>query len=77
MKKVWILSIIVLLLCSGCNYDIIDLNYDFDTVVCSYGEDHFELEIDSWTDYDGEQIQVESDGKVYLLSANKCYMISK
>jgi len=41
-----------------------------------YG-DKFELEIDKWTDYDGEQIQVISNKNVYLLSANKCYMVKE
>lgn len=65
----------VCLLCAtGCNKQIIDLNYTYDEVVCNYDGDKFELKVDKWQDYEGEQLQVKSNGKIYLLSANKCYM---
>ena len=74
MKKIIILAVLILLLC-GCNKQIIDLNYSYNKVVCNYNGDKFELEIDKWTDYEGEQLQVKSDGKTYLISANNCYLI--
>lgn len=37
--------------------------------------DKFTLEIDKWTDYEGEQLQVISNSKTYLISANKSYFI--
>ena len=75
MKKYLLLFIIPLLL-TGCNYKIIDTKYTFDKIICNYDGDKFELKVDSWKDYaDGEQIQIESGGKIYLLSMNKCYMI--
>ncbi len=75
--KLLIIPIVVLILC-GCNYEIIDTKYTFDKAICNYGGDKFELKIDKWTDYDdGEQIQVKSNGKTYLLSANNCYLIDE
>lgn len=74
MKKIIVLSLIIVLL-TGCNKQIIDLDYNYDKAICNYDGDKFELKIDKWTDYDGEQIQVKSNGKTYLLSANKCYLI--
>lgn len=75
MKKYLLLFIMPLLL-TGCNYKIFDTKYTFDKIICNYDGDKFELKVDSWTDYeDGEQIQIESEGKIYLLSMNKCYMI--
>lgn len=68
---------IILLLCSGCNKQIFDFDYTYDVAVCNYGADKFELEIDKWKDYDGEQIQIKSNGQTYLLSANNCYLIDK
>lgn len=76
MKKIIVLSLIIVLL-TGCNKQIIDLDYTYDKVVCNYDGDKFVLNIDKWTDYDGEQIQVKSNGKTYLLSANKCYLIDE
>lgn len=74
--KIVILSALVLLMFTGCNFRLFDTNYSFDRVICNYDGDKFVLGIDSWKDYDGEQIQVWSGGKVYLLSANKCYMVN-
>ena len=77
MKKL-ILLVLGILLLTGCNYQIADLEYTFDKAVCNYDGDKFELKIDKWKDYeDGEQIQVKSNGKTYLLSANKCYLVKE
>lgn len=75
MKK--ILIICGLLLLTGCNFEIIDTHYNFDKIICDYNGNKFELKIDKWTDYDGEQIQIKSGGKTYLLSANNCYLIDE
>lgn len=74
LKYIFILFICTIFL-TGCNYQVIDMEYNYNKIVCNYNGDSFELEIDKWTDYDGEQIQVISNGKTYLLSANCCYMI--
>jgi hypothetical protein len=76
MKKLIILLVPILLLC-GCNKQIIDLDYSYDKVVCNYNGTNFELKIDKWKDYEGEQLQVKSNGKTYLLSANNCYLIGE
>lgn len=74
MKKL-IIIIAFLFLITGCNKKIWDTQYTFDKIICNYDGDKFELKIDKWDDYDGEQLQVWSNHKVYLLSANNCYMI--
>lgn len=64
-------------LLTGCNKEIFDTTYSYDKAVCNYGGYKFELKIDKWTDYDGEQLQIKSGGKTYLLSANNCYLIDE
>ena len=77
-KKIFSLGIILsVILLTGCNKDIWDTQYTFNRIVCNYNGEKFELKIDKWTDYEGEQLQIKSDGKVYLLSANNCYMIKE
>ena len=76
MKKIIVLSLIIMLL-TGCNRQIIDLDYSYNKAICNYDGDKFILNVDKWVDYDGEQIQVKSNGKTYLLSANKCYLIDE
>lgn len=77
MKRLIMLSILILVLFSGCNYKVFDLSYEYNKIICNYEGDKFELHIDSWKDYEGEQLQVWSNGNIYLLSANKCYMIKE
>ena len=79
MNKIKLLIILIfpiVFLC-GCNYNPIDLDYYYDKAICNYDGDKFELKIDSWNDYEGEQIQILSNGNVYLISANHCYLVSK
>lgn len=78
MKKTIILCLVGLFLLTGCNLKLFDTNYTFDKIVCNYDGDKFELKVDKWTDYeDGEQLQIWTNGKVYLVSANKCYMVKE
>jgi hypothetical protein len=75
-KRLLIIVILIATLClTGCNYEPIEFHYDYDKIICNYEGDKFELRISSWTDYDGEQVQIRSEGKTYLLSMNKCYMV--
>ena len=76
MKKI-LISAIVLLSLTGCNKQIFDFEKEYNEILCNYDGDKFILKIDKWNDYEGEQLQVISDGKTYLLSSNKCYMVKK
>ena len=77
MKKI-LLLIASLLFLTGCNKQVFDFKYTFDKAYCNYDGIEFELEIDKWKDYyDGEQIQIQSNGKVYLVSTNKCYLVKE
>ena len=72
---VMLIVLLMLLMLTGCNKQIIDLDYSFDKAYCNYNGDKFELDIDQWKDYDGEQIQIKSNGKTYLISVNQCYLV--
>lgn len=69
--------IFCLLFMTGCNKQIIDLDYTYDKAICNYSGTKLELKIDKWKDYDGEQLQIKSNGKTYLLSANNCYLVDE
>lgn len=70
-----ILIVVCMFFITGCNREIFDTSYSFDKIVCNYDGIKIELNVDKWNDYEGEQLQIKSEGKTYLLSANKCYMI--
>lgn len=77
LKKI-ILLIVPLLLLTGCNKQVFDFKYTFDKAYCNYNGNEFELKIDKWQDYyDGEQIQIQSNEKVYLVSTNNCYLVKE
>ena len=61
----------------GCNYQIIDTNFSYDKAIIKLANDKvIEVEIESWCDYDGEQLQiVDKDGVVYLTSSYRCDLI--
>jgi hypothetical protein len=75
MKK--ILLVLAVLLLTGCNYDMIDTTWNYDKVYCYYGNKEVVYEIKSWTDYDGEQIQIKTKDGSYLISMNQCYLRSE
>ena len=80
MKRILsvIIIVFVVFMTTGCNKQVIDLEYSYNKAYCNYNGDKFELNIDKWTDYeDGEQIQVKSGNKTYLLSANNCYLVKE
>lgn len=58
------------------NKQIIDLENTYDTCIIYIGNEKIELDIKSWKDYDGEQIQiVDKEGNVYLVSMNNAILI--
>ena len=68
-----ITMLVMMLLLSGCNKQIIDLNYHFNYAIIQLPNgDIVEGTVQSWTDFeDGDQIQVKIDGITYLVhSAN-------
>ena len=79
-KKFLVLILILMLTClltlSGCNKQIIDLNYEFTNAYVKIGDEWVDLEIFSWKDYeDGEQIQLKlRDGTVFIVHSANCVL---
>lgn len=63
-----VLTIVALL--SGCNRQVIDLNYNFNYAIINTFNGTVEGKVSSWRDFDdGDQLQVTIDGVTYLTSA--------
>ena len=81
MKKIIALALtcIMALSFTACNYQFIDLKYDFDYAIVKFPDDTIrELEIASWSDYDGEQIQIKTtDGTIYVVSSFNCVLVKE
>lgn len=79
MKKAIMVFLCVLLsaaLC-GCNYEVWDTTYAYDYayILLPNGE-VVEGAVESWKDYEGEQLQVKIDGKIYLTSSFNCTLVN-
>ena len=58
---------------TSCNYQLFDTNYTFTNAYVKIGEEWIDVEIKSWTDYEGEQIQITLlDGTVMVVNSNNC-----
>lgn len=60
---------------TGCgNMDMWDTQYTFNKAVVVNGDVATIVEVKSWTDYDGEQIQIATqDGLVFLVNSDNIY----
>lgn len=82
MKKKFITVILCItmlassLALSGCgNYDVLDTQCEFSNAYIKVGDTWVDVEIKSWRDYDGEQIQIKlKDDTVLLLSSVNCIL---
>lgn len=76
MKKLFILGMLALCL-SGCNYNSIDTDYQFNRVIIKMPNGEvMEVEIESWINNDAQKLTiVAEDGTIYLVSANNCVLL--
>ena len=72
------LLIMVMLCMTGCNKQVFDFNYSFDKAICNIGGEYKEFKLDSWNDYEGEQLQlIDRDGNTYLVSSFNCTLVKE
>ena len=80
MKKLpaLVLALILTILMTGCNKQMVDLTYSYERAVLSLPNGEvIEGKVSSWTDFeDGDQIQVRIDGKTYLVHSSNIVLIS-
>lgn len=78
--KIVILLIVLALGVSGCgNQQFLDTTYTFNKAIIEMpGGDIKEINIKSWNDYEGDQLQIKADdGVTYLVHSSKCVMIAE
>lgn len=64
--------------CSAYNKDPFDFNRQFDRAIIQLANGEVvECKVKTWTDYDGEQLQITAeDGTIYLTSSFRCDLIN-
>ena len=77
MRKAIIGMVIALMIFTGCNYDMVDTvySYDYAYIFKPDGTVFVEGKVEQWKDYEGEQLQVKIDGKIYLVSSYDCILV--
>lgn len=81
-KTVSIIFIVCAMLISvftmtSCNKQLFDATYSFDRAIIELPNGEIvEGEIDSWNDYEGDQLQIKIDGTTYLVHSSKAVMIN-
>ena len=65
--------------CSRCNKQIVDTTYTFNKAIIRLQDNSIVSgEIDSWKDYDGDQLQIKmKNGTTYLVHANNATLINE
>lgn len=80
MKKfLLVLTVAMMFILAGCgNQQIFDATYTFDYAIIELpNHEIIEGEIDSWLDYDGEQLQIVIDGVTYLTHSENVVMVAR
>ncbi len=78
MKKGIIISLLSLLVLTGCNKQVIDVTYTYNYAIIQLPNGEVvEGKIQSWNDYEGEQLQVKINGVIYLCSSYNCVLMNK
>lgn len=64
---------------TGCNKQVIDVTYNYNKAIIDLQNGEvIEVNVKSWSDYDGEQIQITAeDGTTYLVSSFNCTLIKE
>lgn len=64
-------------LTTGCNYKMMDFEYSFDKAIIYNDDNALIVDIDSWTDYDGEQLQIITGDTVMVVSSFNTILVKE
>lgn len=74
MKKiltVCVSALTVIMLMTGCNKQVLDLTYSYSWAQLKMPDETIvEGKLNSWNDYEGDQLQVVIDGVTYLVHSS-------
>lgn len=63
---------------TGCNYQLIDTTYHYDYAQILMPDGTLvEGEVQAWTDYEGDQLQITIDNVVYLTHASNVVLMHR
>ena len=81
MKKILAIMLVMIMMVSlvGCgNQQLFDATYTFDYAIIEMPNGEIvEGKVDSWNDYEGEQLQIKINGVTYLTHSENVVMIAR
>lgn len=73
MRKLVLIILIVAIIAvmfTACNKEVFDVKFKFSNAYVKVGEDWIDVEVKTWTDFEGEQIQLTlKDGTVLVVNS--------
>lgn len=77
IKKIVFAAILTAMMITGCNRQVIDFTYSFDYAIIKMPDGSIvEGKVQSWADYEGEQLQIVIDGNSYLVNSVNAVMMT-
>lgn len=78
MKKIFLaVSLGVCLCLGGCNRQVLDLTYSYEEAMIKLPDGTIiKGKVQSWRDYEGDQLQIKISGKQYLVHSSNVILIS-
>ena len=71
ISMVGVSAVASILLMAGCNKQVIDLTYEYSQAQIKMPDGTVvEGKVDSWNDYEGDQLQVKINGTTYLVHSS-------
>ena len=74
MRKIFMAGVSAaasVLLLAGCNKQVVDLTYEYSQAQIKMPDGTvIEGKVDSWNDYEGDQLQVKINGTTYLVHSS-------
>ena len=69
-------TIVAVLLMTACNKQVIDLTYSYSWAQLKMPDETIvEGKLNSWDDYEGDQLQVKIDGVTYLVHSSNVVLL--
>ena len=76
--KVALTAVVLSAVLMGCNKQVVDLTYTYNYAIIQLPNGEIvEGKIQTWCDYEGEQLQVKIDDVIYLCSSYNCVLMNK
>lgn len=77
MRKILLVMIFAVTLLWGCNKQVVDFTYAYEYAIVKLPNGKVvEGKLQSWNDYEGEQLQLVIDGQTYLVNSMNVVMMT-